>query len=93
MRKLQRELPLESKIHCVSEINESARWSSMSLLDVLTLHAVRKLADARTFGRGEAYFHDGAVFLVDADEQEVRASVQGTQRYRMRPRGRGERRA
>ena len=31
-----------------------------------------------------AYFHDGAVGLLDADEYEVRASVKGTQRYRVR---------
>jgi hypothetical protein len=34
--------------------------------------------------RGTAYFHDGAVGLLDADEYEVRTSVQGTQRYRVR---------
>jgi len=45
---------------------------------------VRDLADARTFARGEAYFHDGVVGLLDPDEQEVRASVQGTHRYRVR---------
>ncbi|MDQ2963252.1 MAG: SWIM zinc finger family protein [Pseudomonadota bacterium] len=56
----------------------------MSLIDVLTLQAIQKLADERTFERGKAYFHDGAVGLLDADEQEVRASVQGTQRYRVR---------
>jgi uncharacterized Zn finger protein len=42
------------------------------------------LADARTLTRGMAYFHDGAVGLLDADEHEARASVQGTQRYRVR---------
>jgi uncharacterized Zn finger protein len=31
-----------------------------------------------------AYFHGGAVGLLDADEYEARASVQGTQRYRVR---------
>ncbi len=57
---------------------------SSSLTEVLTLHLVRELADARTFARGKTYFHNGAVGLLKADEQEVRASVQGTQRYRVR---------
>ena len=56
----------------------------MALVDVLTLQNVQALADARTLERGKAYFHDGAVGLLDADEQEVRASVKGTQRYRVR---------
>jgi uncharacterized Zn finger protein len=45
---------------------------------------IRELADSRTFARGEAYFHGGRVGLLDADEQELRSSVQGTQRYRVR---------
>jgi uncharacterized Zn finger protein len=57
---------------------------SSGLTEILTLRVVRELADARTFARGEAYFHDGTVGLLDADEQEVRASVKGTQRYRVR---------
>lgn len=57
---------------------------SPGLTDVLTLHAIEELADARTFARGKAYFHDGTVGLLDADEYELRASVQGTQRYRVR---------
>ncbi len=32
----------------------------MSLAEVLTLEAVKELADVRTFERGRAYFHDGA---------------------------------
>src|SRR5581483_2821409 len=63
-----------------------ALWAppeSSSLAGVLTLSAVRELADARTFARGEVYFHDGVVGLLDADEQEVRASVKGTRRYRV----------
>jgi len=56
----------------------------MALVDALTLDVVRQLAGARTYARGKAYFHDGAVGLLDAGEQEVRASVQGTQRYRVR---------
>ena len=57
---------------------------SLGLIDVLTLQAIQALADARMFARGMAYFHGGAVGLLDADEYEARASVQGTQRYRVR---------
>src|SRR5271169_2380291 len=57
---------------------------SSNLVEVLTLRAIQKLADSGTLARGTAYFHDGAVGLLDADEYEVRASVQGTQRYRVR---------
>ena len=57
---------------------------SSNLVDVLTLRAIQKLADTGTLARGKAYFHDGAVGLLDADEYEVRATVQGTQRYRVR---------
>ncbi len=57
---------------------------SSGLIDVLTLQAIQALADARTFARGLAYFHGGAVGLLDADEYEARAGVQGTQRYRVR---------
>jgi hypothetical protein len=57
---------------------------SSNLVDVLTLRAIQKLADTGSLSRGMAYFHDGAVGLLDADEYEVRASVKGTQRYRVR---------
>ncbi len=57
---------------------------ALGLADVLTLRSVRDLADARTYARGEAYFHNGAVGLLDADAFEVSAGVQGTQRYRVR---------
>jgi len=57
---------------------------SPGLTDVLTLRAIQELADTRTFARGNAYFHDGTVGLLDVDEYEVRADVQGTQRYRVR---------
>jgi len=49
---------------------------SSGLIDVLTLQAIQSLAGARTFARGMAYFHGGAVGLLDADEWEARASVQ-----------------
>jgi uncharacterized Zn finger protein len=57
---------------------------ALGLADVLTLRSVRELADARTYARGEAYFHDGVVGLLEADAFEVGADVQGTQRYRVR---------
>ncbi len=57
---------------------------SSNLVDVLTLRAIQELADTGTLSRGMAYFHDGAVGLLDTDEYEVRTSVQGTQRYRVR---------
>src|SRR5450759_4701777 len=57
---------------------------SSNLVDVLTLRSIQKLADTGTLARGTAYFHDGAVGLLDEDKCEVRASVQGTQRYRVR---------
>ena len=60
------------------------RFMSSGLTDVLTLRAIQALADARTFARGLAYFHGGAVGLLDADEYEARASVQGTRRYGVR---------
>jgi len=43
---------------------------SSGLTDVLTLRAIQELADARTFARGMAYFHAGAVGLLDADEDD-----------------------
>ncbi len=57
---------------------------SSGLTDVLTLRAIQELADTRTFARGMAYFHAGAVGLLDGDEYEARSIVQGTQRYRVR---------
>ena len=57
---------------------------SSNLVDVLTLRAIQKLADIGMLARGKVYFHDGAVGLLDEDECEVRASVQGTRRYRVR---------
>jgi Family of unknown function (DUF6880)/SWIM zinc finger len=57
---------------------------SLNLIDVLTFRAIQKLADTGTIARGTAYFHDGAVGLLEADEYEVRTSVQGTQRYHVR---------
>jgi uncharacterized Zn finger protein len=57
---------------------------SSNLVDALTLRAIQELADTGALTRGSAYFHGGAVGLLDVDEYEVRANVQGTQRYRVR---------
>ena len=53
------------------------------LAEILTLAEVQAQADAGSFARGMAYFHDGAVSRLDADEGAVRASVRGTRRYRV----------
>lgn len=54
------------------------------LIDVLTLTTVRKLADPRSFARGEAYHRAGAVGPLETDDHETRAWVDGTHRYRVR---------
>ncbi|CAJ3269384.1 SWIM zinc finger family protein [Burkholderia pseudomallei] len=54
---------------------------SASLSDVLTLAEIESLTDRKTFARGKAYFHEGAVSRLEADDGVVRASVQGTHRY------------
>lgn len=53
------------------------------LADVITLAEVQSLADTKTFARGRAYFHDGAVSRLEEHEDVVRASVRGTRRYRV----------
>ncbi|MBN3755634.1 hypothetical protein G3N95_22015 [Paraburkholderia sp. Tr-20389] len=53
----------------------------VSLAKSLTLAAVLSLTDTKTFARGKAYFHDGAVSRLDADEYTVRAIVRGTEPY------------
>lgn len=53
------------------------------LAEVLTLDKVQSLADTKTFARGMAYFHDGAVSRLEEGEGSVRASVRGTRRYRV----------
>lgn len=42
---------------------------SSNLVDVLTLRAIQELADTGTLARGKTYFHDGAVGLLDADDE------------------------
>ncbi|NNG05290.1 MAG: hypothetical protein HKM95_14495 [Inquilinus sp.] len=51
---------------------------------VVTPSRLRRLAGVRYFGRGEAYFADGAVKSIRPDNGGVKAVVQGTRRYRVR---------
>lgn len=53
----------------------------MPLQDVLTLQTVRELAGEKTFARGKAYFHDGAVGLLHLRSDVLHADVDGTYRY------------
>ncbi|SAL71647.1 hypothetical protein AWB74_04237 [Caballeronia arvi] len=55
--------------------------SKTKLGDVLTLDEVESLADAKTFARGRAYFHDGAVSRLEERRGILRASVNGTSSY------------
>ena len=45
---------------------------------------MRKLADARSFERGERYFAAGQVRRVTVDGTTVNATVDGTRTYRVR---------
>ena len=49
----------------------------------VTPKMLRRLAGDRYFGRGEAYFAEGAVQSLRRDGGSVKAVVQGTQRYRV----------
>jgi uncharacterized Zn finger protein len=53
---------------------------AQTLADVLTLAEVESLADLKTFARGKAYYHEGAVSRLEQDDGAVHASVQGTYR-------------
>jgi uncharacterized Zn finger protein len=50
----------------------------------LTPVALRRLAGERSFGRGEAYFADGAVRSLRTRDESIEAKVQGTHTYRAR---------
>jgi tetratricopeptide (TPR) repeat protein len=52
-----------------------------TLFDVITLHRLTSLADAKTFARGRAYFLDGAVGRLGERDGAVHADVRGTHRY------------
>ncbi len=55
--------------------------ASANLAETLTLAKVMSLTDTKTFARGKAYFHDGAVSRLQTGEHSVRANVRGTQSY------------
>lgn len=55
----------------------------MTLTTQLTLEIVKSLAGDQSFARGLAYFHEGSVGLVEEDGDCIKASVQGTHRYRV----------
>ncbi|MGS0896473.1 SWIM zinc finger family protein [Burkholderia stagnalis] len=54
---------------------------NISLSDVITLAEVRTLADPKSFERGKAYYHDGAVSRLTERDGELSATVRGTYRY------------
>ncbi|UEP34482.1 SWIM zinc finger family protein [Burkholderia ambifaria] len=49
--------------------------------DLITLSAIRTLADAKSFERGRAYYRDGAVSRLTERAGELSATVRGTYRY------------
>ena len=53
------------------------------LTTVVTPRLLRRVAGERFFGRGEAYFAEGAVRSLRRDGGGVKAVVQGTRRYRV----------
>ena len=53
------------------------------LTTVATPRLLRRVAGERFFGRGEAYFAEGAVRSLRRDGGGVKAVVQGTRRYRV----------
>jgi len=56
---------------------------SERLIEVLAPAEIQSLADAKTFERGKAYFHNGAVSRLEEEEDVLRATVRGTHRYRV----------
>ncbi len=54
-----------------------------TLTSFVTPGLLRRLAGERSFDRGEAYFTEGAVRSLRPDESSVKATVQGTHRYRV----------
>ncbi|HDR9505240.1 hypothetical protein C5615_01415 [Burkholderia cepacia] len=57
---------------------------NVSLSDVITLAEIRALADPKSFERGKAYYHDGAVSRLIESNGELSATVRGTYRYRVK---------
>ncbi|MBN3834340.1 DUF6880 family protein [Burkholderia sp. Ac-20344] len=58
-------------------------FRNTSLADVITLAEIRALADPKSFERGNAYYHDGAVSRLTERDGELSATVRGTYRYRV----------
>lgn len=55
-----------------------------TLADLISEASLESLAGARYFERGLAYFQDGAVDLLHADEHEIAGNVLGTDSYGVR---------
>lgn len=55
----------------------------------IDLIALKRLAGDRVFARGEAYFRDGLVEILDIDRERVLARVSGSEEYRTELAGRG----
>jgi uncharacterized Zn finger protein len=51
------------------------------LHDIITLVEIQSLTDLKTFARGKAYFHEGAVSRLEERDGVLRANVRGTHRY------------
>ena len=56
----------------------------LSLGELVTREALRRLAAQRSFERGEEYAKLGAVGALQWDDVSIRAGVQGAERYRVR---------
>ncbi|KVT61706.1 hypothetical protein WK55_07915 [Burkholderia ubonensis] len=54
---------------------------NVSLVDVITLAEIKALADPKSFERGKAYYHDGAVSRLTVQDGALSATVRGTHRY------------
>ncbi|RQR34749.1 SWIM zinc finger domain-containing protein [Burkholderia sp. Bp9142] len=54
---------------------------NVSFADLITLAAVRTLADPKSFERGRTYYRDGAVSRLTERDRELSATVRGTYRY------------
>ena len=56
----------------------------LSIGELVTREALRRLAGQRSFERGEEYANLGAVGALQWDDVSIRAGVQGRERYRVR---------
>ncbi|WP_269507040.1 SWIM zinc finger family protein [Burkholderia sp. IMCC1007] len=54
---------------------------NVGLSDLITLSAIRTLADPKSFERGQAYYRDGVVSRLTERDGELSATVRGTYRY------------